>query len=1206
MTALSTATQDLLRAATVALTVQSENAVPRTFGTGFLIAPGIVATCAHVVAGNAEALPEVVHGRVGTIGREIRLRPVTQQYFREPGVGFDLALLSVIADQSDAPAQADSWVLFDDGLLDGDTVWVWGHPDGMFRAGQSVELRYQGPSLRDSVGPHFLSRLWGPPVGGGYSGSAVLNKRTGAVCGMLCTSDHAGSAHALSASAILSRCPQQIRALHTAAGRAVGTRVSGLEQPWLQELSDDQLRAGCWAFPSRRLRSYLEATGRAAESHPYPGVVPGNVSPPLSTVYVSQHAYSLRGRAELDLLDSEERIPAAAVIEQHADSLVIGGPGAGKSSLLRSLVRKCVERWSVDHIAEATGQGAFTDPLLAPVYLQAADLVGDRPLTEAIEASVRADAGRYSPLATWSAESFQGRPAAHASWLLLVDGLDELLVPEHRRVVLTRLAGIRAADPEGSLYRCVLATRPVPELLPSNSLDWHATVFDLLPFDTLQLRDFAERWLTVLGLPDPERAAERFTLQFGERHREALVRVPLMATMLCQLFADQPNPPLPTARHEVYRSFVGLLQGRQYSDAPTGIIAQARSAAAKYGAEAARATERLPAQVVDLAAQLALAWRDGQNTSAVDFLASRTETQRPPDLPGKAWQAILRETFRRSGLFTERGGELVFIHQTLLEFLAARQLAHEPQRMDAELRNLFGRWGRRLPPEWRQYDSFTRFFLAAATDRPLFEKSLWRCGTGWEGARFASELVHDGVPVATRTVRRSADTLAAAATLPECTGFFRLEIARHLRVLGDDRDADVLFAAATDRMVSDGDRIMAAYSLRDLRDSRYPEALFSVAADAEVGFLVRAGAMQQLLDGLTDTTLGLQLLNVVADPTFHEGLQPRALKALRSVDPDAYIDLLTSYAQDAELVLSARVIVIRELAEAGDPHAAELLLALASEPTVDSALRYELMRTLRSIDADRYIELLVSYGGNRKLGFALRATALGELADTGDERTGDMLVSLAGAMDADSAADARTHAIRLRVAQQLGRLHDTRANGLFRALAADVSAGASIRLGAAHELFLANDPSTGDVFAALAADPILDEDARLSAARSLVDVEANGSSPRLSSTLVELVTLPDMPEAAREEALYLLGHYIESVTDKHRQTYNPREADNVDRLLVDVMNGERRSRRERALAGATLQALPSVVHGTRSPNVEDSTARPLGDFRTRTRLPPSR
>ncbi|MFD0602542.1 NACHT domain-containing protein [Streptomyces aureus] len=625
----------------------------------------------------------------------------------------------------------------------------------------------------------------------------------------------------------------------------------------------------------------------------------------------------------------------------------------------------------------------------------------------------------------------------------------------------------------------------MPELARPGSPRWQAEPFDLLPFDALQLRQFAGRWMTALGVPDAESAAERFAVQFGERHREALVRVPLMATMLCQLYADQPKPPLPTARHEVYRAFVSLLESRQYSDAVTGIVAQVRRAAAKYGSDAVTAAETLPAQVVDLAGHVALAWLAGEPSPAVDLAIAQTNEPRPHGLPAEAWRDILAETLRRSGLFTERGGDFVFIHQTLLEFLAARQIARDGRRADAELRLVFGRWGRQLPPEWRQNDSFTRFLIAAAVDRPFLTACLWRCTDRWEGARFVAALVQDGIDVEPKVARRAADTLARTSGRPECTGYFRRELAGHLRVLGDDRDTDILLTLATDPRASDTDRVLAAHALSALRDPRTPHAYLSIAADVDVGPLDRAGAMRALLDGPTDTSLGRGLLNVVADPAFHEGIRREVLNVLRSAEPAGYTALLHTYVQGTALGVDARAIVVQELARVGDPRAPELLLALASEPAVDRALRYELMRALRSLDPARHGELLVAHGANGKLPYGTRLTALGELADTGDRRAADLLVALAEEMDADPKADARTHTARLRVVRHLVRHGDSRAEALCASLAADVSAGASVRLDAADTMRAARFPIAADVFASLAADPLLDAHARVTAARML-------------------------------------------------------------------------------------------------------------------------
>jgi len=175
--------------------------VPPVSGSGFFVAPGVVVTCAHVVAPCLDDLPEEVHG-LTTSGGRLRLRASGSAYMRDDR-GLDIAFLRTAGDGnlSDLP-----YVLLSPRIEVGDEVWTYGHPEGRFRGGQPASFKYEGCSRPDIGGGIELMRLRGTPVGPGFSGSAVANRRTGAVCGMLCTSDRAGSAHMLPAHEIIARC----------------------------------------------------------------------------------------------------------------------------------------------------------------------------------------------------------------------------------------------------------------------------------------------------------------------------------------------------------------------------------------------------------------------------------------------------------------------------------------------------------------------------------------------------------------------------------------------------------------------------------------------------------------------------------------------------------------------------------------------------------------------------------------------------------------------------------------------------------------------------------------------------------------------------------------------------------------------------------------------------------------------------------------
>lgn len=79
----------LLEASTVALDLPGDSGG----GTGFVLAPGTVVTCAHVVAG-----ADTVRGRIVATGAELTL-PVSGESLHRTSNGLDIAFL-----RFDAPA----------------------------------------------------------------------------------------------------------------------------------------------------------------------------------------------------------------------------------------------------------------------------------------------------------------------------------------------------------------------------------------------------------------------------------------------------------------------------------------------------------------------------------------------------------------------------------------------------------------------------------------------------------------------------------------------------------------------------------------------------------------------------------------------------------------------------------------------------------------------------------------------------------------------------------------------------------------------------------------------------------------------------------------------------------------------------------------------------------------------------------------------
>ena len=293
------------------------------------------------------------------------------------------------------------------------------------------------------------------------------------------------------------------------------------------------------------------------------------------------------------------------VLEPPSSIVLIGGAGAGKSSLLRTAVATKVREWESGELIN-----------WVPVRVQAADLVAAQPLPEAVASGVCNDLSALGLKHSWPAEMFTKPPFPGAEWLILVDGLDELMSPGHRQAVLTKLAGIHAQDKD--LFRFVVTTRPLPKDESVIAPEWGR--FELLPFTTGQFSEVAANWFERLNLPDPAVAVERFVAQVHERELVEIARNPLMATILCQLFAENPDASLPPGRRRIFDAFEGLLNSRQFGSSAGGIRNQLVAALAPFGRTAEDAGEKLLQWAPGLIRRLA--WRriSGDTAATIDLI----------------------------------------------------------------------------------------------------------------------------------------------------------------------------------------------------------------------------------------------------------------------------------------------------------------------------------------------------------------------------------------------------------------------------------------------------------------------------------------------------------------------------------------------------------------------------------------------------------
>ena len=417
-------------------------------------------------------------------------------------------------------------------------------------------------------------------------------------------------------------------------------RGVGLEAAEAHEWSRRQIPG----FPRPELYRYLQTVWRVAQLHPYAFAtgLSGARMPPLTEIYMPQELVDLTGRG-VDGPSPTGGPSASAwagLLEHYGHLLVYGGPGAGKSSLLRYIAATA----AADRLTNSPA-GYF------PVLMHARDLAADMPLADAIYGSAIKVLGtalsRGLPQAFFEAAPLPGIP-----WLVLVDGLDEIRDPEARAAAVGALAGC-SSEPA---WRFVVATRRLPDGDISALRDLFGEC-ELRPFTKDVFLQFAIRWISCLADPNSRERAdgiqEHVRQLLDQNH---LPRTPLAAAMLTTLVADAPSAHLPADRVSLYAQLTDLLQARTSPVPEPGLRSLQEQCLTMLEDIAYR---RHVEGSEDTLADLALEWAGRHGL-------------RPAAGKGIWWARTVHDALCDTGLAVSASGILQFSHSTFEDFLAAR------------------------------------------------------------------------------------------------------------------------------------------------------------------------------------------------------------------------------------------------------------------------------------------------------------------------------------------------------------------------------------------------------------------------------------------------------------------------------------------------------------------------------------------------------
>ena len=427
--------------------------------------------------------------------------------------------------------------------------------------------------------------------------------------------------------------------------------------------------------PAAMLRELLIAQHRARETVPY-RLLTGQI-PPLSSLYVEQDVERSRigseGSRDLALSDLKPLVSRsmtiATVLGLHSHIVITAEPGGGKSTLLYQLIAQSAEWWfgnTSDNLDQAPMGSAI--PIRVPAQL----LLG-RSLPEALAASVVSELGEYLDVPPPDPSLFTQPPMDSGSWLVMVDGLDEILDRISRRRIIEAIAQ-RVKSGSGH-FRFLITSRPLArdDLEPLNNR--HVGLYVLQTFDDQRLRDYAQNWFNTRSFGVAQEETTKFLDLLNRSRLLSIVSIPLLATIALIVYEQgiEQDRGLPTGRAGLYSEFVDFLLNVRQDTVQTRRAFREQLMPYAHGEQIAEwCYDNLLILLEELASYRLSSGHDSLEDVAAAYVGSHLSlpTNRVPD-----WKGRLRRLLTSTGLLIERGNSLDFLHRSFAEYLAAAELA---------------------------------------------------------------------------------------------------------------------------------------------------------------------------------------------------------------------------------------------------------------------------------------------------------------------------------------------------------------------------------------------------------------------------------------------------------------------------------------------------------------------------------------------------